>query len=727
MTAYKDDFDFFTVGTGDLPFQGYASQPDPTTVAPNIMVEGSKNVVRQENGAITVRDGLKLLGDVDGDSVGIASSYEWATSVGKQRPLWVRDDGKVQVRFENELYDIRKEGSSDSFPFADRTRAVFAPWWDGYNGDGTVGGQQKDLLTIVNGTHSIWAWDGGVGRITGLGTSGTVVSVAIDSAGTGYDDGDLISIDGGTGARVLVQTVGGGGNVTVLISSIIGGYGYTPGTYVATTTPITGVGTGLTLTITVQNLNTITIDGTFAENGFYIPYVESITSIDLSRRDALSGSTNITYDNVDGDTMYGIPDIGSIVVGDVLLSALFETENTPSEDFTNDFIVTVTNQLVVGSYTSRIIYFSADTNYLDFTNSGDVITGDPDFIILDDLPKGMIAVEQSVYISAGTNAWYIATPNTAVPVQQPLGANFKYVIIEVQKKVGATKSAALAHEFISAMGEDVVYLDQGNQIRSFGIFRDVLGTRIPYLSQQIKRELSEEDFTGGSLRAIDDRIFAIAPISGRVYIYRNEDNVDNNGNIVGEKFFEPYQEWNITRVAVIDGVQYGYSNQYPQAYQLFNTDQYHDDTPSGPMPYPAVLRLGYWNSGKRSKLLDFDKIYTEGYIDPNSELTLTVRSNWLGSTAIEDAVVSALDDNPALFQTDAVVIGGQIIGQEVIGGGTQVEGETKFRNVSTLTKHQCFEYQIELSSFSLDSFWSILCVGSNASLVTDKPVYITHN
>lgn len=81
-----------------------------------------------------------------------------------------------------------------------------------------------------------------IGRIS----TTSILTVAIADAGTGYEVGDELVISGGTNGVARVDTVGTSGEVTA-ITLITGGYGYTTGTGVATTSE---TGTGATLDIT---------------------------------------------------------------------------------------------------------------------------------------------------------------------------------------------------------------------------------------------------------------------------------------------------------------------------------------------------------------------------------------------------------------------------------------------------------------------------------------------
>src|SRR5690606_35966400 len=119
--------------------------------------------------------------------------------------------------------------------------------------------------------------------------------------------------------------------------------------------------------------------------------------------------------------------------GQSAYQAIYEDPG-PTDGFISDFVLTITNQLLVGSHTSKVIYLSADIDYLDFSNSGSLVYGDPDFAILDEFPIGGIVAKNSAYISAGPSNWYIVTPNTPLPISTTIGSTTSFVITEVEKQ-----------------------------------------------------------------------------------------------------------------------------------------------------------------------------------------------------------------------------------------------------------------------------------------------------
>lgn len=722
MTARADDFNFRLVGPYDEPFGGYVSTNDPTNMAPNLLTRGSKNTYKNLSQRIQIREGRKRRGTGDPTEDGIKSAYDWYDSLGRTFPVRVLASGKLQ--FESDIVTAGTYVWYTIYTDADHTRYCFAPWWDN--------DQQKDLLTMVKGDHDILVWSGGIAIGGTSGTSSAAASVnttVFSNAGTGYQIGDLVSIGNGTSAVVEITAIGGGGAASQIRLNN-GGFGFSA-TGDSATTAIKGTGSGLIVNVTALSAVTTltTSDGQdWARKGFLTQGQDGLIS-----RSVIIGGTEYTYNGISGSTMYGLSD-ATLGAGAVVFQAPIITTDTPSADFVNDFNIVNGNQLIIGSYTSRAVYASDDTNYTTFGNGG-TQPGSAFMLTLDNVGRGFAVRQGSLQVSAGTADWYEVTittnyvtfSNSATQVQN----------IAVSKKPGAPLSAALGQEFIVNVGDDVYYVAQDHQLYVYGSFTNQFNQRFPMLSQDIRDELSDADMTGGALAAVTDSLYLTVPVSGQTFIYSARQFVDASGNIQAERLWYAPQIWNISRISVIDGVIYGTSSENPQYYQLFNTGQYYDDTPTtSKAPYEGVARFTYWNfsgkDGTRATLGDLSKLFFEGYIDPNSELSVTMRLNYQGATEELTEVISGLSNNPVLYSSAGVVpIGTGKVGDELIGGGGPDEfggaAFPKFRVIPTFKKFEVFEYQFELYSFSSGSRWELIAVGSNGSAVINNPVVIQKN
>lgn len=233
--SLPDNFNFELFGAGlKLPFKGYISAVDPTTVGPGVLIGGSVNTFKALTGAIYNRAGLKRRGPADNTQAGIVSSYEWENSFGATRVLravngnlqveFVQDDGTI------EYFDLLTGLSDAEMEFS------FTPWYSQSLG--------QDLLVFVNGKQQLNAWSGGLIDIVDASNDAGIIGASLDmnditaanlgqyaSGGIDYVIDDELTLTGGDGnAVIVVDSVVPGGVKTVGVGITgSGGSGYTVG------------------------------------------------------------------------------------------------------------------------------------------------------------------------------------------------------------------------------------------------------------------------------------------------------------------------------------------------------------------------------------------------------------------------------------------------------------------------------------------------------------------
>lgn len=476
--------------------------------------------------------------------------------------------------------------------------------------------------------------------------------------------------------------------------------------------------TGLTAQAGGGSTLTTNSSSTWAQMGFSTAGNKTFTLVGSATVYTYTGGENTT-------TLTGItPALPAILGTDLAMQSVITETDTPAAGFLVDFIKTIGNQLYCGSYTSRLVYISSATDFTDYTVPAPRTAGTPELLTLDNTGKGISVRQGKAHISAGLSDWYIVSF-----VDIAVGSTLTQQTV-VEKQETAALSAALAHEFIDTVGDDIVYLSQDQQLRNYGSFRNLNTAKFPSLSQQIHQELQAETFLDGMIvgqvKSIGDFIYLIAPQSGRTYLQQTRESLDIAGNIVAERLWHPPQIWHISRVALINGVEYGHSTANPQIYQLWNTGQYHDDSPSDdPVPYDVRMCMAYRQHGRRQGLLIFDKVYIEGYLMVNSDFNLRVFKDYDDPTP-QVKVLSSISSPPVTFPANVgISIGDGSIGDGPIGGGA-VEATVmpKFRVIADVTEVNCFEYQLEIYSTSPDSAWEILALGSNAEISKQSAVFI---
>lgn len=727
----KEEFEFKLIED----FLGYNSSSDKTKVQAGTLIRGSKNVIKKLSGNVASRCGVKRRGSVDDTDAGVKSEFVFNTNVGTVRPLRVCN-GKLQV--ESDIvtdntfvwYDLLIT-STLAHPAATLTRFVFDTWWDD--------DEKTDRLVMVRGDDTFLHWSGAMTKFSssGVGTTTGLLTVSMGtSGGSGYAVGDILTVAGGTGGSVKVLSASGGSVTSVEVYNP--GTGYSTGTDIATS----GSGTGCQVDIdAIGTYYTITKQGveSWAEAGF-------ATIVTGERKFIVSGVEFTYYSGgEDTTTLTAVtPNPSSLVSGDVIIQSVIIANDIPIANYEADFIKTINNQLWIGSYSSRIIYISADVEgggFPDFTNSGAHLLGDPDLLVLDSQARGIGVHEGKVILFSGDSNLTIVTPNSltgnsSASFVDPSDSGVRFVYQKIENKKLAGLTSALGHEFIGNLGEYLVWLDQKNRLRAVGSFANITSIKPINLSLPVQNELTEDTFTGGHLKVVSDNdgdtVYISAPVTGRDWMYQIREKVDDNGQIVTERLWQPPQVRAISRFSVIEGVLYGHSNVNPQIYQIWDTGQWFDDHASGEeIPYIPVARFAYQQHERRQGRIMFDSVYFEGYMAEGQDLDGVIFLDYQGSTATRDFTISD-DDDIATFFSGSVFpsLGDSPFGDNPLGDGVLEEANDqenipKFRAIIRIPQPKnCFEYGIELFSLGVDCRWEILCFGANARLASENATFI---
>lgn len=466
----------------------------------------------------------------------------------------------------------------------------------------------------------------------------------------------------------------------------------------------------------------------------FVSYASTVITLDRNAATAgfassgtvTIGGVDYTYSGISGSTLTGTSDASGATANAAVYSkiaTITSFTSGPDTTYACDFIKVVENQLYIGSYTSQLVYMSKNTSYTDFSFSSPRLTGEGDIILLDDVGKGIGAIQGSAHIFYGTSWLTKITFN-----QITVGGTLSEVVKSEKVPLGQL-IAAQGHEFISALGDNIIYLDQNNQVRSYGNFRNLFVAKAVLLSQALQEELAEESFTGGSLKVISDRrgdlIYINAPVSGKTYLYQERSGLDGAGNVIAERLWHPYQTWNITVVDTINGYTVGFSNENPQIYRLWDTGQWHDDSPNGSLPYNSIALMSYRNIGRRQGKLNFDKIYWEGYMTADSSVYGGAYYDYQGSQSLLSVIIndqSSLLNARQLFS--GVVppsLGDASLGDNPLGDGMNVLPDDqallpKFRVITGVNQIDCYEYALMIYSTSVDSRWELLACGTSQSM-----------
>ncbi len=572
---------------------------------------------------------------------------------------------------------------------------------------------------MVRGDANLYSWSGGIAKVaSGAATTLTKSDATKTWAQEGFDASTPVTIGDTTTQFDITNPAG------TTFRYTFDGTGTNPA-ITAITVPI-----GTYVYVNAQNFAAGN-KGIFVVTGVGADYFEVTNAAGVveSNKTIGTGAIYVKFTKVlkIGSTVYGytggesttaltgvFPSAAAVVADSVAISAVVTHVNIPASSYSADFIKTVINQVFVGSYTSRLVYISKSSDFTNFTVPTPTAPGDPDLLTLDNCPTGIGVRKGQAHIGAGTSDWYVVSFSNitvgTVLVRQTV----------VDKQAVANLAAPLAHEFIDSVGDDLVYISKDQQLRIFGTFRNITTPKYPSLSQAVKDEFAEEDFDGGALRAVGDMIYITAPNSGRDWMHETRESVDTSGNVVAERFWHPPQVRNISRFAVIDGVVFGHSNANPQIYQVWDTLQWHDDSPADePLAYECRMRMAYQNGGDRVEYKQFDKAYFEGYMPTGVQLNANVYMEYQGAAGLQTLVINSDLILARFFSgNSAPSIGDASLGDNPIGDGltpdsNEQELVPKFKVIRDIQPVNIGEYDLEVFSTELDSRWEMLCLGVN--------------
>ena len=363
--------------------------------------------------------------------------------------------------------------------------------------------------------------------------------------------------------------------------------------------------------------------------------------------------------------------------------------------------------------------------------------GDPELIFLDNLARGIGVLSGEAAISAGFSDWYKVRFNQ-ITVSTTLT---EQTIVEKLELSGL--EAALGHEYITNSGGFVAYLSRDHQLKLLGNFTNQNQTKPATLSLPIETELFNADFTpvqgetsDGEVRSVGGKIYITSVTEGRTWIHETRENLDNSGQVVAERFWQPPQIWGISRIALIEGVEYGHSIAEPQIYQLWDTEQWHDDSSADEdLPYDSIMRMAYRGGAdktgsNRESMVMFDMVFYEGYMPEGTELKSRIYADYQGASSSQNPIINS-EENPATFFTGFSAPG---LGDSSLGDNPLAEGLTeeeisqeqlpKFRKITDVNPVDCFEYSLEVYSETVDSRWEILDLGPAVTKSTRNATFI---
>lgn len=443
--------------------------------------------------------------------------------------------------------------------------------------------------------------------------------------------------------------------------------------------------------------NTITKQGTssWAEEGFILGGTTQVV-IDGTTYTYTGGESTTTLTGVTPD-----PTSAGHTAGDLVVQAVRTTSNTPTATGQNDFIAEIDNQIYVGSAISRLVYVSEVNDYTNYVTG--TAPGDPVNLTLAGTCKGFAVQEDVMYISAGLDQWY--------QVHQELSADFTTANVTVKRLKTGSLQSAQSQDMITKIKNDIVFISQEPTLDLLGRVENVDTPQQKSLSDPIKLDFDNYDFTNAHIRYYRNNVYIAVPAESLVLIY----NIERG-------YWEAPQVLPARRIAVIDGELYIHSNAVPETYKLF------DGRNDNEAPINAIARFSYRNYGARAWLKSHDEWYSEGYIAPNTTLDLTLRYEYEGSKQTTTYEIDGGNEDIIFESSLDASLGKAGLGKMPLGSTTESSSTSdlpnKFRIKHEMIPERYFEIQPEYSSNGTDYNWELLAFGSNVITAPEDSVEI---
>lgn len=724
---------------------GYRNREDVTNLRPGVLIVGSQNVMTNVSERVQIRQGYTVDGQVSDLAESVVSSFDWLTRGNGEVHMRAGgltsagNDGKLQFRREvtelslnggfvgnaNGWYAFDGTSGSGSFLMLPSNgwsygtnNAVYTPTPPfGYNLVQNIG---LALSAQYRVTFDVVVNAGQIDLILGDGISTTYTTTqSVDSVFTSGDGTNNSNLNGflhfapdaifdGTITNVSVSLAGS--TSSVVWNDLMTGLtsvDFNFAKYWNVTESLREVlfvdgssniyeWNGAVTTISGSTANTLIKTGdTWADSGFYVAG-NKVVVINGTAYTYTGGETTLTLTGVTPDP--SAEPAGSVAYQEVVTTANSAMSGIPAT-FPNSLISTLNNQVFVASIDSSALYISKVNDFTDFTSSTPRQTGEGAVLILDDNLVGLKPQESFMYVTAGQDLWY----NINFELQtSTVGVTYEQVNAEALKT--GRRQAAISQAFISHMKNNIITVTQETTIDTFGRVESSLATpQTTNISDPIKLDIDQYDFTGGSIAYWRYYILVAVPVEGIVLIY----NLSTNG-------WEPPQTLPITRFYIVNGELFGHSSSTFESYKLLTG--YADRVYPGfeGFPIQANWVFSYQNYGSRFSFKSATKMYVEGYINANTTLNAAITYELDGCQTIKNFQLDGDNGQFVCLSTSGGSLGKVSLGKQKLGGaGTQsINGlPPKFRWFPTFTNTDFFECSISFSVLGTDERAELLAFG----------------
>lgn len=443
-----------------------------------------------------------------------------------------------------------------------------------------------------------------------------------------------------------------------------------------------------------------------------------------------------TYSGITNETFTGVSPnpTGSVVnspvyqqpVAFTFSSGTFTNSISPPTGFTCDLIglLKTSNQVMIASISNNLVYLSKAGTYKDYSQSTARLQYEGDTFTTVGSVTALQPQEESMYISAGLDEWYITKFTQTQLYNATAGATLTYEIALLSQLKTTAGQAAISQYASTKIKNDIVFISNEPIVNTLGRVDNILLTpQMSDLSYPIYYDMNAYNFTDSSTFYFKQRLYIAIPVSGVVIIY----------NMTNPKapFWEAPQNLPISGFCSVGNMLIGHSYGTFESYVMFTgySDRATDQNSTG-NPISSMAIFSMQTLGIRAKNKSFNKFFVEGYItqpttlnvgfifrQPGNGVTSGQNVNIRGNASY---VVNNVFDNS---------LGKVPFGEDPLGGDTQTAQQQNnipyFSVILTSVRNPYLAYQPVFSSLGTNQRWEVLSYGSNATSTSEGENDIT--
>ena len=454
-------------------------------------------------------------------------------------------------------------------------------------------------------------------------------------------------------------------------------------------------------TFTSSTATTIGINEIVGQSRFLISGTRQIRIKDTSgiwRSFTYTGQQTSTFSGITPD-----PTSFTFSSSSPVVQQIRNNVNTPALNFISDTIKVLNNQAWVGSQNSRNVYVSKNTSYTDYSFSAPRTAGEGELLSLDDTTIGFESPDNDkMLVFSGKDRIY------QVSFEISSGSTGDRELSKVRPLLVSSGQGAISQELIAKIKQAVVWVDNNKELVELGQVENLPSTQAVAISDPIKPDFINANFTNGEIEFWRNSIFITAPADGKIFIYD-----------LAKRFWQPPQIMGMRKLSQYNNLLYGHSNSVPETYQLFTGLNDNNN------PIAAKAHFAYVNGGRRDALKNFNRYFTELYLASNTKLNVSILYDWLGAKGITTYELDGADQTFLFNPSTDASLGVNPLGTNPLGGLTSgTENLPKYRRFKPIVPKDAFEWQLRIESEGTDYAWQILANGSNLKLSPNSPANI---